>query len=125
TLASHSQRLAALEKQTTKQSTALVQRLSELATALRDTGREQNAALAQVAHNLGAQTQALAGLQEGEKHLLRLQETLNHNMASLNASGAFEQAVHSLTAAIHLLTARTGTSTSGTNRLGNRPGTAA
>ena len=62
--------------------------------------------LRQVAQSVAAQTQALAALQDGEKHLLRLQETLQHNLAALNGAGAFEQAVHSLTAAIHLLTAR-------------------
>ena len=112
TVASHAQRLAALEKQVMDHSTALVQRLGELAAAVRDTGREQNAALAQVAQSLTTQTQALAGLQDGEKHLLRLQETLNQNLAALNEAGAFEQAVHSLTAAIHLLTTRHGVSLS-------------
>ena len=48
----------------------------------------------------------LAKLQEGEKHLLRLQETLARNLDSLAGAGSFEEAVHSLTAAVHLLTAR-------------------
>jgi biopolymer transport protein ExbB/TolQ len=121
TVASHAQRLAALEKQVMEQSTALMQRLGELAGAVRDTGREQGAALAQVAQSLTAQTEALAGLQDGEKHLLRLQETLNQNLAALNEAGAFEQAVHSLTAAIHLLTTRGNP----TSRPAARPGTAA
>jgi len=126
TLASHAQRLAALEKQTMDQSAALVQRLGELAAAVRDTSRDQGAGLAQVAQSLTAQTQALAGLQSGEKHLVRLQEALHQNLAALNGAGAFEQAVHSLTAAIHLLTARNGGATSpGSGRLGSRPGTAA
>jgi hypothetical protein len=124
TLASHAERLVALEKQVTGQSTALLQRLTEFAAAVRDTGREQGQALAQLAQSLTAQTQALAGLQEGEKHLLHLQQTLNQNLATLSGSGAFEQAVHSLTAAIHLLTARSGAPT-GSNRLGARPGAAA
>jgi biopolymer transport protein ExbB/TolQ len=125
TLASHAQRLAALEKQTLDQSTGLIQRLTELAAAVRDTGKEQGAALAHLAQGLAAQTEALTGLQDGEKHLLRLQETLNQNLAALTSAGAFEQAVHSLTAAIHLLTARSGGTASGSNRLGTRPGAAA
>jgi biopolymer transport protein ExbB/TolQ len=125
TLASHAQRLAALEKQATGQSTALAQRLTELATTVREAGKEQGAALAKVAQSQAAQTQALAGLQDGEKHLLRLHEALNQNLAALNEAGAFEQAVHSLTAAIHLLTTRAATPPTTSSRLGNRPGTAA
>jgi hypothetical protein len=124
TLTSHAERLAALEKQVTGQSTSLLQRLTEFAAAVRDTGREQGTALAHVAQSLAAQTQALAGLQDGEKHLLQLQQTLEQNLATLSGAGAFEQAVHSLTAAIHLLTARNGAAT-GSNRLGARPGAAA
>ncbi len=52
--------------------------------------------------------EALAKVQEGEKQLLRLQELLNQNLSTLAGTGAFEQAVNSLTAAIHLLTARAG-----------------
>jgi len=126
TLASHAQRLAALEKLTVDQSAALVQRLGELAGAVRETGREQGAALVQVAQSLAAQTQALAGLQNGEKHLIRLQEALHQNLTALNGAGAFEEAVHSLTAAIHLMTSRNGGATAPvSSRLGTRPGTAA
>jgi biopolymer transport protein ExbB/TolQ len=126
TLASHAQRLAALEKQVIEQSAALVQRLGELAGAVRDTGREQGAALAQIAQSLTAQTQAVAGLQDGERQLVRLQENLNQNLAAINSAGAFEEAVHSLTAAIHLLTARnTPSPAHGSSRPGARPGMAA
>jgi biopolymer transport protein ExbB/TolQ len=126
TLADHAQRLAELEKQSLGQSAAVLERLAELAAAVRDTGREQGEALGQLAQSLAAQTQALAALQDGEQHLLRLQETLNQNLATLNGAGAFEQAVHSLTAAIHLLTVRGGGVGTGPNRLGPpRPGAAA
>jgi hypothetical protein len=57
---------------------------------------------------IATQADALAKLQMGEAHLVRLQEKLQQNLAALAGSGAFEQAVQSLTAAIHLLTARTG-----------------
>jgi len=50
----------------------------------------------------------LTRVQEGEKQLIRLQEVLSQNLAALAGAGAFEQAVNSLTAAIHLLTARAG-----------------
>ena len=62
----------------------------------------------------------LAQLQDNEKHLHRLQETLNQNLAALAGVGNFEEALHSLTAAIHLMTARAAPPAAG--RLGRRPG---
>jgi hypothetical protein len=52
------------------------------------------------------QTSALLQLHESGTHLMRMQEGLQTNLQALANVGSFEQAVHSLTAAIHLLTAR-------------------
>ncbi|MFO1008112.1 MAG: MotA/TolQ/ExbB proton channel family protein [Planctomycetaceae bacterium] len=41
-----------------------------------------------------------------EENLARLQESLNENLDSLRETGKFEESLHSLNAAIHLLTAR-------------------
>jgi hypothetical protein len=126
TLETHSQRLAALEKRVVEQSADLLERLAAFAAALRDSSRDQQANLVQVLQTVTAQAEALGRLQEGEKQLLKLQEGLNQNLAALAGAGAFEQAVHSLTAAIHLLTARAVPLPSGgTSRLGQRPGAAA
>ncbi|HMC64099.1 MAG TPA: MotA/TolQ/ExbB proton channel family protein, partial [Gemmataceae bacterium] len=126
TLAAHSRRLAELEKQAADQSSKLVEQLGGLATVLRDTDREHQTALGRIADSMTAQVQALARLQEGEKQLVRLQEVLQQNLAALAGAGAFEEAVHNLTAAIHLLTARTaGSPTGSAGRLGTRPGAAA
>jgi hypothetical protein len=108
TLDQHQRRLSALEKQALDQGAGLMERITALATAIRDTGREQREALAKVTASLSAPLESLAKVQEGEKQLLRLQETLNQNLSTLAGAGAFEQAVNSLTAAIHLLTARAG-----------------
>jgi hypothetical protein len=116
TLQTHTQRLAALEKQVVEQSSGLFERLTTFAGALRDSGRQQQEMLVQVVQSVTAQAEALARLQDGEKQLVRLQELLAQNLATLAASGTFEEAVQSLTAAIHLLTARAG----GQNRLGVR-----
>ncbi len=62
--------------------------------------------LSQTAERLRLQTAALAQLQDQETQLVRLQEALNNNLAAVANTGAFDQAVQSLTAAIHLLTAR-------------------
>ncbi|MBM4069215.1 MAG: MotA/TolQ/ExbB proton channel family protein [Planctomycetes bacterium] len=121
TLASHSQRLAEVEKQAVERSRALYEGLTALATVLRDTGREHQAAMAQVAERLAAQGDMLARLHEDDSQLTRLQDTLQRNLAALASAGTFEQAVESLTAAIHLLSARTG----GSQAMGPRPGKAA
>jgi biopolymer transport protein ExbB/TolQ len=126
TLETHSKRLANLEKQVVERSTDLLERLAAFSAALRDTGREHQAALAQVAQSATAQAEALMHLQGGEQQLAKLQELLAQNLAALTGAGAFEQAVHSLTAAIHMLTARTvALPSGGTSRLGQRPGAAA
>jgi hypothetical protein len=126
TLETHARRLANLEKQVVEQSTGLLERLAAFATALRDTGREQQATLAKVVESATAQAEALAHLQGGGQQLAQLQELLAQNLAALTGAGAFEQAVHSLTAAIHLLSARTvALPSGGTSRLGQRPGAAA
>lgn len=108
TLEAHAKRLAALEKQNGGQATALLEKIGALAGAVRDSARDQHALLAKIAQGLQGQAEALSQLQDGEKELLRLQDSLNTNLNTLAGAGAFEQAVHSLTAAIHLLTLHSG-----------------
>jgi biopolymer transport protein ExbB/TolQ len=107
TLEAHARRLAALEGQAVEQSARLLEQMAALAAAVRDAGREQQASLARVAEGVSAQAAALARIQEGEKDLIHLQAVLHQNLAALASASNFEQAVHSLTAAVHLLTART------------------
>jgi biopolymer transport protein ExbB/TolQ len=107
TLEAHRHRLTALEKQAIDQSAGITERIASLANVIRETGREQREAMTNLAKALAGPLEAAAQLQAGEKQLLRLQELLNQNLATLAGAGAFEQAVDSLTAAIHLLTART------------------
>ena len=126
TIEAHDRRLAAQEKQVTDHHAALLGQLQALAKSVGDTGNEQQASLAQVAAGIAAQVQALGQLQDSDKYLRRLQETLNQNLAALAGAGTFEQAIHSLTAAIHLMTARTATPPAGAaSRIGPRPGAAA
>jgi len=107
TLQSHADRLAGLEKQSLTQTTKLLEQLAILASAVRDTGREQQAAIVRFSDSMAAQAVALNQLQKNEQHLLQLQKALNQNLNTVAGTGAFEQAIHSLLAAIHLLTART------------------
>jgi biopolymer transport protein ExbB/TolQ len=125
TLDTHARRLSALEKQAVEQGAGLAEKLTALAATIHSTGREQQAGLAQVTQAVSTQVEALARLQEGDKHLRRLQETLNQNLAALAGAGTFEQALLSLTGAIHLLTARSAATPAGTTRLGPKSGAAA
>jgi hypothetical protein len=107
-LEQHAQRLAAAETQSLERTAALVEQMTALAGAVRDTGREQQAALVRVADSVTDQAAVLGQLQSGEQHLVQLQALLQQNLAALAQAGAFDQAVHSLTAAIHLLMSRAG-----------------
>jgi hypothetical protein len=106
TLDSHARRMKELERQGMEQSSRILEQMTALAAAVRDTSREQQASLKGIADALASQTAALGSLQEQEQHLVHLQSLLQQNLQALAGSGAFEEAVHSLTAAIHLLTAR-------------------
>jgi hypothetical protein len=108
TLTQHTQRLGALEQQSVAQTAHLMQQLGQLAAAIRETGRQQQEALMEVARSIGGQAEALGKLQEGEATLVHLQATLHQNLAAISAASNFEEAVHSLTAAVHMLTARAG-----------------
>lgn len=94
TLEAHARRLADLEKQAAQQNALLLEKLGSL-TRLTD--------------RLAAQTEALAAIQDGETQLIRLQERLQQNLEALADAGAFQQAVHSLTAAMHLFTSQLST----------------
>jgi biopolymer transport protein ExbB/TolQ len=50
--------------------------------------------------------EALSNLNRGEGELVKLQQTLAQNLHGLRETGQLDQALHGLTAAIHLLTAR-------------------
>ncbi len=91
-----------------ERSQAMFDGLNALAAVLRETGRQHQATLGELSEKIAGQTQSLTKLQDGEVQLLRLQEVIQQNLTTLAGSGAFEQAVHSLTAAIHLLTTRAG-----------------
>jgi hypothetical protein len=109
----------AAQRQQERLATAMTQALESTLTRhnrlLADTeaklaGRSQSLTdgLARIADSLKQHTETLAKLQAGEAQLLRLQETLQQNLNALASTGTFEEAVQSLTAAIHLLTSRVG-----------------
>jgi biopolymer transport protein ExbB/TolQ len=102
TLEHHQQRLLALEKHSLSQTAGLVEKLAMVAHLVQD----QQAEMGRIAAATAAHAEVISRLQDSEHHLLQLQETLNRNLNVLAGAGSFEQAVHSLTAAVHLLTAR-------------------
>ncbi len=69
---------------------------------------QQTQALAELQHHIRKQVEVLTGAVEATGQIARLEETLNRNLAALTATGHFEQALASLTAAIQLLQARLG-----------------
>jgi hypothetical protein len=51
-------------------------------------------------------SEILKGMGEQEEELIRLQGALTHNLQSVRAVEAFEESIHSLNAAVHMLTIR-------------------
>jgi MotA/TolQ/ExbB proton channel family len=105
-LTRYGKRLAELEEALLTRNKSLLESVGQLAISLRDSGREHQLSLARLTDALGAQVEALTKVQTGEADLLRVQELLAQNLSILAASNTFEQAVQSLTAAVHMLTAR-------------------
>jgi hypothetical protein len=106
TIDAYAKRLAALEQQSLQQATQLLQQLAAVASAVRDTGQQQQEALRQVAEGVASQASVLGKLQQDAANVVHLQAVLHQNLAALANASSFEEAVHSLTAAAHLLTAR-------------------
>jgi hypothetical protein len=100
----HQALLGEMRRTAGEQAGAVLAPLTALAGAL----RQHQHALKPVAQGMTALGQSLARLQEDEGAFLRLQRMLQENLAALSAAGSFEEALHSLTAAIHLLQARSG-----------------
>ncbi len=104
----HAHQLEEMQQQSLHKINPLAQHLAGLAETVRTASQEQQAFLAHSAEQLQGQTEALAGLLDQGKHLIHLQGLLHENLSVLAGTGAFDQAVSSLTAAIHLLTVRRG-----------------
>lgn len=102
-LVAHQQKLAEMQQQMEAETGKSLQPLTQLAENL----EQQQAALQPIAKAMQALGQALLQLQKQEGQLNRMQQLLQQNLSTLASTGSFEQAVHSLSAAIHLLTAKT------------------
>ncbi len=101
TVEAHQQRLSSMEAKAAAQTGEIARHFEKLGQSVHGlTG-----ALQQETRRLGDEVVALKQVMEAEVRLADLQETLNHNLQALVHAGTLQQAMHSLTAAIHLLTA--------------------
>lgn len=102
TLDSHQQRLLSLEAELRHETRQLMPRFEGISRAL----SEVSHALQGYGQRAADQAGLLGNLLDSEHQILRLQESLNLTQQTLARTNTFEQAMHALTAAIHLLTAR-------------------
>jgi hypothetical protein len=100
------QRIVETEKKLLDRQYAVLDGLSKLAGALTESGRDHQHSLARLTDAIGLSVERIAKAQASEAQMVRMQESLSQNLALLANSATFEQAVESLTAAIHLLTTR-------------------
>jgi len=100
------QRIVETEKKLLERQNSVLEGLVKLTATLKDTGRDHQVALARLTDAIGLSVEVLSKSRADEAQLLKLQESLSQNLSLLANSATFEQAVESLTAAIHLLTTR-------------------
>jgi hypothetical protein len=105
--AQNAEKLAASLQQALDSSlTRFGQRMVETEKKLLERQQAHQLALARLTDAIGLSVEMISKTQTNETQLVKLQETLSQNLALLANSATFEQAVESLTAAIHLLTTR-------------------
>lgn len=79
--------------------------------------REERGAIAKLLHDathagalqqreMTRQTELMLGVVQATEQIIKLEDTLNHNLSALQTSRDFDQTIHSLTAAISLLNSR-------------------
>ncbi len=100
------QRIIEAEKKLMERQQTVQEALAKLSTTLSETGHDHQMAISRLTDAIGMSVDVIARTQTDEAQLVRLQESLAQNLALLANSATFEQAVESLTGAIHLLTTR-------------------
>ncbi len=103
-LTMHQEQIGQMRQLAQEQVSETLRPMANLAGAL----RQQVVALKPMADAMTALEQALSRLQQDEGQLVRLQSLMQQNLGTLAAAESFDEAVHSLAAAVHLLTARSG-----------------
>ncbi|HEY1068263.1 MAG TPA: hypothetical protein VGE52_19215, partial [Pirellulales bacterium] len=100
-LRTHAEMVAETERRFAGEQRMALERVTE---ALRLTSE----AVARQHHELTRQGEVLLQVVEATGQVARLEDALNRNLGKLASTGQFEDTLHSLSAAIHLLTAKLG-----------------
>jgi hypothetical protein len=111
------QRIVETEKKLLERHHALIEMIAKLAAGMNDSSQNHQVALSRLTDAIGLSVEMITKVQSNEAQLNRLQESLSQNLALLANSATFEQAVESLTAAIHLLTTRVNPASAATPRI--------
>ncbi len=99
------------EQSDTQREQKLLKLLSEVQQQRTDQKTEGQGMLTQMAalqSHFAKLVEAISSLNRGEGELVKLQQSLAENLQSVREAGQLDQALHGLTAAIHMLTARHG-----------------
>lgn len=102
----HQENLDRWERTTESLGTTIGERLEGVASTFATHAAANLDGLRHLAERVERQSELLLALAEKSSEIARLQETLQLNLSTLAETGAFEQAVASFTAAIHLLTSK-------------------
>lgn len=100
------QHISAGQAKQSEQMDALIAALSEKTTNWQEQLAETTGVMRQQVQELKGQKDVLLKVVAGEQELVRLQNRLTENLEAVRTAEAFEQTLHSLSAAVHLLTAR-------------------
>lgn len=106
TLFSHQQQMEKYELNSSELGRKFTEQVGKLASSLHDSSIQQQQSLQKVVESLTRQTNSLVELQQGEKHLIQIQNLMQQNLNQIHSTGDFQEAVHCLTAAVHLLTSK-------------------
>ena len=106
TLFSHQQQMEKYELNSLDLGKKFTEQVGKLASSLHDSSMQQQQSLQKIVESLTKQTNSLVELQQGEKHLIQIQKLMQENLNQINSTGDFQEAVHCLTAAVHLITSK-------------------
>ena len=101
------QQIAAGQAKQSQHMSELIEVLAEKTTDWQNRLAETTIAVKLQVEELKKQKDLLSKVVAGEEELIRLQDRLTENLEGVRTAEAFEQTLHSLSAAVHLLTART------------------
>ncbi len=98
--------LASMHQEWTSQNDQLVNAVSREVAGWQTDMQETTGALTRQSDQLQSQGETLLRIVEQEEQLGRLQNRLTENLQAIQSAEVFEETLHSLSAAVHLLTAR-------------------